>query len=837
VSSDGRVPFGRFGVERVLQDVRYGVRVLARSPGFTAIAVVSLAIGIGANCAIFSFADALLLRPLPVARPNEVLTVGSRSSLEALDASSLAASYRDYLDIRDRNRTFEGLGAFTFMTAGVATDAAATPKLTMGMLVSSDLLPLMGVEPAMGRLFRPEEDRVPGRDAVVVLGAALWERAFASDPNVIGRTLRIKGIPFTVIGVTPKPFTGLDQYVRADFFIPLMMSPRVVGDPKAASLETRDARNLTLKGRLKSGVTQAQAQAELTTIGTDLARAYPTTNEHQDFFVQTELQVRISQDREDAMLVAMLATLAIAVLFVACANVAGLLTSRAPARAREMALRLAIGAGRGRLVRQLLTESLVIAIAGGALGLGVGYAGMMLFRQVEIPSDLPIMLTFQLDRRVLLASLATAVVSALVFGLVPAIQSSRTDLMAVMKAGDAVAPGRRRRWGRAVLVTGQVAVAVVLLALATFMYRGFARSLTGGPGYRIDHLFMMRLDPELVRYSDAQSRQFIEQVAEQARAVPGVRAVTVTTAVPMANGSIDAVTIAPEGVQFPPGKTSVTTLASKVDEYYFETLNIPIVEGRNFTRHDDAGTARVAIVNEHLARHYWPNTSAVGKRFRLEEADHAWVEVVGVAKMSKYVFVAEPGPDFVYIPYRQNRAPQMSVVAWSMREPEALAAPLRGIVAALDANVPVFDVRTMEDLYRMRAVTVARVLITTVGSMGLMGLSLSIVGLYGLVAYAASRRTREFGIRVAIGASRPAVLRLVMRQGLTLALLGLGIGLIASVGAGRAMRAAFPTGGSPHDTAALLIVIPVVLAVTFVAAYIPAWRASRVNPVDALRND
>jgi predicted permease len=502
-----------------------------------------------------------------------------------------------------------------------------------------------------------------------------------------------------------------------------------------------------------------------------------------------------------------------------------------------MALRLAIGAGRGRLVRQLLTESLVIAITGGALGLGVGYAGMLLFRQVEIPTDLPIMLTFQLDRRVLFASLAAALASALVFGLVPAIQLSRTDLMTVMKAGDAVAPGRRRRWGRAALVTGQVAVAVVLLAMATFMYRGFTRSLTSGPGYRVDHLFMMRLDPELVRYSDAQSRQFIEQVAEQARTVPGVRAVTVTTAVPMANGSIDTVTITPEGVQFPLGKKSVTTLASRVDEHYFETLNIAIVEGRNLTRHDDAGTARVAIVNEHLARHYWPNASAIGKRFRLEEADNAWVEVVGVAKTTKYVFVAEPGSDFVYVPYRQNRAPTMSLLAWSMGDPGTLAAPLRGIVARLDANMPVFDVRTMEDLYRMRAVTVARVLTTTVGGMGLMGLSLSIVGLYGLVAYAASRRTREFGIRVAIGASRPAVRRLVMRQGLTLALVGLGIGLIASVGAGRAMSAVFPTGASPRDTVALLIVIPVVLAVTLVAAYIPAWRASRVNPVDALRND
>jgi predicted permease len=817
------------------QDLRYGLRMLLASPGFTIVAVVSLAIGIGANCAIFSFADALLLRPLPVARPAEVLTVGSRSSFEAFNASSLVSSYRDYVDIRDRNKTFEGLAAFSYLTVGFASDPTETPKIKMGMMASSNLLPLMGVEPAIGRTFRPDEDQVPGRDAVVVLGRTMWEQEFGSDAGVLGRSVRINGAAFTVIGVAPGSFTGMNQVVRSDFFVPLMMSPKVINDKKTASLEARDVRNLRLKGRLKPGVSQAQAQSELTVIAADLERAYPVTNKNQQFFVNTELQARVAEDPPDATLVAMLATLAIGVLLVACGNVAGLLTSRAPVRAREMALRLAIGAGRGRLVRQLITESLLVAVAGGVLGLGVGYAGMILFRQIEIPTDLPIALPFQMDRRALVFSLAVAVASAVIFGLVPAMQASRTDLTAIMKASDAVAPGRRRRWGRALLASGQVAVSVVLLVVAMFMYRGFRQELLVGPGYRTDHLMMMGFDTSLIRYTDAQSQQFFQEIAERARAVPGVKAVTMTTSIPMLNDTLGGAPIAPEGFQFPPGKENTETLASRVDEYYFDAMGIPLVSGRNFSRRDDENAPRIAIVNQHLAQHYWPNQDPVGKRFRLKSANDAWVEIVGVAKTSKYIFIAEPPTDFLYLPYRQNTAQRMMLVAQSTGDAAALAAPLRDVVHGLDVNMPLSNVRTMEQLYQMRAISIFNVLVTMVGAMGLMGLALSIVGLYGLVAYSATRRTREIGIRMAIGATAPTVLRMVLAQGVALALTGLVVGLAGSVGAGALLNAAFPGGNDQRDLMALVLVAPVVLAVTVLATYIPARRASRVNPMEALR--
>lgn len=807
------------------------------APGFTAIAVVSLAVGIGANCAIFSFADALLLRPLPVARPGEILTVGSTMSIEAFGASGLASSYRDYVDIRDRNKSFSGLTAFSYATAGFADRPGAVPALKLGMLSSSNVFPVMGVQPALGRAFHPDEDRVPGRDAVVVLGHALWKQQFASDPSVIGLRVDLNGQPFTVIGVAPEEFTGLNRYVRADFFVPLMMAPVFLTDPKAASLEARDARNLTLKGRLAPGVSQATAQAELTTIGADLARAYPDTNRNRRWAVRTELQARIAQSPPDAMLVAMLGTLALAVLLVACANVAGLLTSRAPVRAREMALRLAIGAGRRRLVRQLVTESLLTALAGGVVGLGVGYAGMMLFRQIELPTDLPVLLGFRMDHRALLFSLAVSVASAVLSGMLPALQATRADLTAVIKAGDVSAPGRpRRRWGRMVLVGGQVAVSVVLLTVALFMYRGFRAQLAAGPGYRTDHLLMMSFDTSLVRYTGEQSEKFFEEVADRAREVPGVSRVAMATSVPMGSDGVGVEPIAPEGFQFPADKENAAVLSVRVDEHYFDVLGLTLLRGRAFTAEDAAGRPKVAIVNETFARHYWPDEDPVGKRFRLVR-DGTWVEVVGLAKTSKYLFIAEPPTEFVYFPYRQRRPDEMVMILQSAGDPAALAAPLREMVHRLDANLPIYNVRTMEDFYRMRATSIFNVLITTVGGMGLMGLGLAIVGLYALVAYAASRRTREIGIRMAIGADQAAVLKMVLGQGLVLAIVGLVVGLAASVGAGQLLAAAFPSGDDQRDLGTLVIVIPIVLAVTFLAAYVPARRASRASPVLALRQE
>jgi putative ABC transport system permease protein len=823
-------------LEDLARDLRYGCRMLARNPGFTIVSVISLAIGIGANCAVFSFADTLLLRPLTVPRPAEVLTIGSSSgtTLRAV----LLSSYRDYVDVRDRNKSFEGLVAFRNAVVGFASGHDTVPRLTIGMLVSGNFFPIMGVKPELGRAFRPEEDQVPGRDAVVILGHDFWEREFGADRSILGRTIRLNGSTFTVIGVAPAGFTGLDQYVRYDFYAPLRMWQTLSTDSGIRPFDARDFRSLNIRGRLRPGVTMTEAQAELSAIARDLERAYPDTNRNQRMAVRTELQARIAAAPPIARLLLMLNLLAAAVLFVACANVAGLLASRAPVRAREIAMRLAIGAGRPRIVRQLLTESVLIAAIGGILGLGVGYAGVMLFRQVQIPTDLPIVAAFELDQRVLVISLLVALISAVLFGLAPAIRSTRADLTAVMKATDAAGFGRRR-WGRMVLVGGQVAIAVVLLVVATFVYRGFQQQLSEGPGFRTDHLLMLSLAPSQLRYSGAQATQLFERAAEQASRVPGVTSAALTRFMPM-DGLPPSVTIIPEGFQFPAGKESENHAQSIVDEHYFDTIGLPILKGRGFRATDSADAPKVAVVNEVLAQHYWPGQDPIGKRFRLDNSAGAWVEIVGVAKTSKYGFVIERPTDFVYLPFRQRTPESMFLLIQSLGDPTSLVTPLREMVRGLDGNLPISNMRTMEELYRQRSVVILDVIVSLIASMGMMGLALAIVGLYGLVAYAASRRTKEIGIRMAIGAGRSDVLRMVLRQGFVLAITGLGVGLLASAGAARALGAIFPGGiggDGRTDYLAFPLVASGVLAVTLLAAYVPARRASRVNPTDALRCD
>ncbi|MGP0070600.1 MAG: ABC transporter permease [Bryobacteraceae bacterium] len=819
-------------LERLWQDLYHGSRMLAKNPAFTLVAVISLAIGIGANCAMYSWADALLLRPLPVARPGDVISVGTKVSLAGF--TSLVNSYPDYRDLRDHNRSFENLAAFNSITVGLTDKPDAVAQMKFGMLVSSNLFAAMGVEPELGRSFRADEDQVPGRDAVVVLDHALWEQQFAADPSILGRKIRLNGIEFTVIGVTPDRFTGMSQLIRPAFYVPLMMYSRLAADPKG--LDSRSTRNLSVKGRLKPGVSMAQAQAELTAFAHNLQRTYPDTNKNQEMVIRTELETRIDQDPIDAALSAMLLMLSAAVLLVACINVASLLTSRAPARAKEMALRLAVGAGRTRLIRQLITESLLVALAGGVLGIGVGYLGVMVFRQIQIPTDLPITLSIQLNPRVLFFSLAVALFSVLFFGLIPALQTTRVDLASAMKTGDAAASGRKRLWGRGFLVGCQVAVSLVLLTISAFMYHGFRRELAGSQGFRRDHLLMMSFDPSLVHYSEAQTRQFYKQLVDRARSVAGVKAVALSSSIPMSTDA-DAAAIVPEGYQFPQGKDNAIVFASRVDENFFETMGVSLVRGRGFRETDSTDAPRVAVVNEQFAQHYWPSQDALGKRFRLQDPKNPnspWVEIVGITKTGKYLWIAEPPTEFLYLPYRQNERSRMVLVSESVGESAGIAGPLRDMVRGLDADQPIFDVRTMEEFYNMRVVSTGNTILEIVAGMGLMGLTLAMVGLYGLGAYAVSRRTREIGIRMAIGASRPAVLQMTLRRGLTPALYGLAAGLVASVFAERLLKAVFPTH-SQTDFAVYFAVVPMLLAITILAAYIPARRASRVDPLKALR--
>ena len=813
----------------LVRDLRYSWRLLAKHPGLTAVVVVSLAVGIGVNAAVFSFADALLLRPLSVPQPGDVLTVGASEGFSTVEV----ASYQEYIDIRERSETFEGLVGFTSLTAGVAVQPGAPPRVALGMLASANLFSAMRVTPALGRGFRPDEDRVPGRDAVIVLGHDFWMLQFGGDTSIVGRHVAVSGVDFRVVGVAPEDFQGLVQYGRFDFFVPIMMWPKLVGDATVRPLDAREFRAVTIKGRLKPGRTISQAQAELDVMARDFERAYPTTMQNRRMVVRTELQSRSTHNSLSVVLVVLLTLLSASVLFVACANVAGLLASQAPVRAREIALRLAIGAGRPRIMRQLLTESLLLGALGALAGLAVGYVGVLFFRQIRLPTDLPSVPEFALERHALLASLVATIVSVAIFGVVPAWRATRTDLTAVMKGTTEV---RSRRRGTAFLVAGQIAVSVVMLVVGMFTYRSFAEFSAGGPGYRTDHLLMMSFDPSLVHTPMPKAQRFFEQLTRGARQLPDVKSAALASTIPMDLSLAGVVEIAPEGYRFPGSDRTASVGAASVSPDYFETIGVPILTGRGFLASDDSSAPRVAVVNERVASHYWPGRSALGQRFRVA-IDGPWVQVVGVAKNSKYFWIGEPPNEFLYFPYEQQPLRRMTLLTQTSGDPASLTGPLRKLVRELDVSQPVYDVRTMDEFYRLRMLSVFNVLNGLIASMGVMGLGLALVGLYGLVAYGVKRRTHEIGIRMAIGADASRLVRLVAAQGLLLSFGGLAVGLAVSGAVGHAVAWRIPVAGAARqvDAAALVLVSAVVLAVTLLATYIPARRASRINPTEALR--
>jgi len=829
-TEDTRAVWGWMWLERIWLDLRHGARMLAKNPGFTIVAVVSLALGIGANCAMFSAADALLLRPLPVARPGEVVSVGSVFGFG--NGRGLAASYPDYQDLRDRSQSFDGLVASAAIRVGFALDRNAPPQVKVGSAVSANFFSVLGIEPALGRGFRPDEDIVPGRDAVVMLSHDTWEQQFGSSSGVLGRKIQIGGIEFTVIGVSPESFTTLDKFRKPAFFVSISMWPKLLRPGDSNPLESRNYRALTVKGRLKPGVPMAQARAEVAAIGQRLEQTYPKTNRRQSMLVRTEIEEKVAQDRIDTELIGLLTFLALAVLFVACANVAGLLTSQAPVRAREIALRLAIGAGRARLIRQLLTESLMIAVVGELLSLPVAYIGIDLFRQIHLPQDGLAVPPMYLDLRAMLFSLAVGLASSVLFGLAPAIQTSRADLASALKSSDAAKPGRGRQWGRNLLVTSQVAMSLVVLTLAMFATRAFREELDQGMGFRSDHVVMMSFDPSLAGYSAAKAHHFYNRLIDRVRAEPGVRSAALASSIPLSYREFT--TIVPEGFQFAAGQEGVTVASSRVSDEYFETMAVPMIRGRTFRKSDSLEAPPVAVINQAVAQHYWPAEDPIGKRFRVNGPNGAWVEVVGVAKTGRYLYIAEPPTEFVYLASEQEPRVQLTLVAETVGDSAGMVAPLRELVRSIDANQPMYDVRTMEDFYWARAVSVAKVISSTVAAMGLMGLGLAMVGLYGLMSYAVTRRTREIGIRMAIGAARGVVLRMVLRQGLMRVVYGLAAGLVLSIAVGRAMPALFPTAHR-IDLWSYLLMPPVLLAITLIAVLIPARRAAHVDPVRALR--
>jgi macrolide transport system ATP-binding/permease protein len=813
----------------LLKDVRFAIRTFQSNPGYAALAMVSLALGIGANSTIYSLADALLLRPLPVEDASRVVTVRGKTPSDTFSS----VSYRDYLDIAALSKSFDGLVAHRSHNVGFATSPDALPQLKAGFAVSANFFDVLRIKPQLGRIFRKEETQVPGRDAVLILGHDLWQQSFGGDPGVLGRKVRLNGVEFTIVGVTPESFTGVDQFFRPGFFVPLQMSGALSTSKTAYSfLENRGSRVLEVHGRLKPGIRPEQAEAELSAIAANLAKAYADTNRNYSFLVRTQVKHRMEQSPPDTTLVILMMSITGVVLFIACANVANIMLSRARGRAREIAIRLSMGATRGQLIRQLLTESLMLAIGGMAIGLLIAASGVKLLSTIQIPTDLPVVLNIELNERVLWFTLAAGIASALASGLAPALQTTSTDLVTALKQGDQAESIRRRLLGRNALVVVQVALSVVLLVCASMMLRAFRSLLQESPGFRTNQLVMMAFDPTLVRFDAERTQKYFERVVESAKQVQGVRSAALSSVVPFGNNQQQEF-VAPEGHQFPQGQEGVNVLANTVSEGYFDTAGVRILKGRGFLETDRKDAPKVAVVNEEFARRYWPNQDAVGRRFRIGSANGDWVQIVGVAETGAYLWIAEPPTPFIYLAYRQFPRSRMRLLAHTATGSAAMIAPIREAIRALDPNQPVYDVRTMEEFYDMRAVKVTRLITQIIGMAGLMGLALALAGLYGLISYSVSRRTREIGIRMAIGAGRDGVLRMVLRQGMTLASIGLALGMLGGVGAGFAMKAAFQMDAIDWVT---MIVVPLLLlAVTAIASLIPARRAAMIDPMRALR--
>jgi macrolide transport system ATP-binding/permease protein len=819
----------------MVSDVRYALKWLVRSPGFAAVAVLSLAIGIGFNTALFSIVDALLFRPLPIADPSRIVDVYTRG----VDGDTYATnSYPDYLDFKSRNAVFSDLLGYSPSIGAVK--AGDRSRMALGEVVTGNYFQVLGVSAAVGRTLLPEDDR-PDAPRVTIISHALWQREYGRDPAVLGRTLLIHGQPYAIVGVAPQAFTGLVPMLQPELWTPIAWVEDVdpagfqdVGPSPSGTtrLDRRGQRWLFVKGRLKDGETAARADANLKVVMSQLAVEHPQTNEHRP--VSTAANVRI-HPAADRMLKPVAAGLMIAiglVLFVACANVANMLLARASGRRKEIGIRLAIGASRARLIRQFLTEGIVLAALGALTGITLAAFAVQAIAALPLPMPVPVALSLHIDLRVILFTTAVATAAGLLAGVAPALRATRVDLASDMK-GDALLAKAGRRWTiRDGLVVVQTAVTLVLLVAAGLLTRSILQAQRVDLGFRADGAVALGTELGLVGYNAEKASQLLARAAERIGAIPGVSSVSRAVRQPLAiNYNRDTVFF-PERAG--PDYRGTTISATWIDDKYFVTLGVPVLRGRNFTTSESPTSSRVAIVNEAFVRRYWPGEDGLGKRFRTRTADGPEFEVVGVSADYKVETVGEKPTPYIHYALGQRRFSGEVLIARTSADSGALLAAMRREVLALEPNAIFLDNQTMEAQVAANLLP-ARLAAQTLGLVGLVATILAAIGLYGVIAYAVGRRTREIGIRMALGATPRDVLRMVMRQGLGIVALGVGAGLALSWVAARAIASAL-YGVGAADPAAWGTAVVVMLGAAALANYLPARRAARLEPSAALRN-
>ena len=817
-------------LEELRRDASHGLRLLRRSPIMAATAALSLAIGIGADASVFTVADALLFRaPTGVREPERLVDIG----VGRPDGGFNPGSYPTYLDIRRRAVTLDGVYAHPMFPQALSlrvAGASATAERVFGHFVTTNYFAVLGTTASSGRLFAPADGEQPGVSPIVVLSDRFWKRRFGADPAVIGSAIRVNGQPFTVIGVAQEGFQGTGV-LAPDVWLPLNMIA-VVNSQNQAILEARAAGWLLMGGRLKRDSRLDQAAAELGVIGRDLRRVYPGRMGTRDLRVLPSSSVPGNRGTVAAFAVLLTALVSL-VLLIACANVAGVLLARAAARRREMAVRLSIGASRARLVRQLLVETIVLFLLGGAAGVALARAMTSLLVARLPPLPFPVSVSLALDGRVLVFTLGLSLIAALAFGLAPALQASRPDPVAALKDESPGAAGRGRL--RQAFVLAQVAASVALVVGAGLFTRALERAGSMDPGFDPHGIELVSLNLSMAGYSDATGPQFWRDLVDRVRELPGVQDATVARVLP---GGFEGIGLglSPAGDHSGGVTDSFEPDGNIVEPGYFATLRIPLLEGRDFTTADRAGAQPVAIVGEAVARHFWPGENALGK-FLSQPGNRRTLLVVGVARDIKSTSLVDGlSESFVYLPLQQQYASHLTAqmtIAARTNPGQPVADAIRALVASMNPNLPIVTSRTLEDSVALGLVP-QRVAASVAASLGLAGLLLAAIGIYGVTAFTVARRTRELGIRIALGAERRHVLRMVLRQCLGLIAGGCAVGLTLGAGAGHVLSG-FLFGVPPLDPAVLGGAAASSVAVGLAACYGPVRRATRIDPISALR--
>jgi putative ABC transport system permease protein len=802
-----------------LRDIRYAVRSLVHDAGVSAIVIVCLSLGIGVNATLFSLVDGILIQSLPFADADRLLFLTENNERRGIRESDV--SYPDLKDFRERTTAFAAIAAIDGRT--IALTEGVEPERFSGAAMTWNMFPVLGVAPILGRHFNPEDDR-PGAEPVVMLGHEVWQRRYHGDPSLVGRSVSVNGRPHTVVGVMPPGFMFPEQQ---KIWIPLA---------PLAEKDERTARNLFTFGRLKPGVDMTRAREDMKSMSAALAREYPTTSDGwsasagplSDAFIPDDVRL---------VLLTMMGAVTI-VLMIACANVANLMLARASGRQREFCVRAALGAGRARLIKQLLIECVVLGLASAPLGLAIAYVGVWLLDQAVPPGQVPYYIHWEISARGITYTIVISALTGLVFGLAPALQAGRLNLQEALRDGarGSGQSGKRARL-RNGLVIVEVAMALILLVGASLFVRSFLNLQSASPGFDTAPLMTARLFMSGESYAtDDQKAQRVEDVVRRIEALPGVTSLFASNFVPLDAGGGSGHAIV-DGRALPKGEEP-TILFTAVTPHLYKTMGLAILKGRDFTDSEGIGTTPVAVINETMAKKLWPDADPVGRRFRLVERDAAeWFTVIGVGPDIRMFDMDDDTPDFsvAYVPYRFAGFANIGVTIRAAGDPASLAGAVRGAIRASDSTLPIFDLRTMEDL-RRQGFWQFRLFGFMFGIFGAAALFLAGVGVYGVLSFSVSQRTQEMGVRIALGAKQSDVLRLVVRQGVTLAAMGVALGLVGAFGITRVIRSLL-YNVTPTDPISFGGVAAFLALIAVLASYLPARRATNVDPIVALREE